>query len=94
MIFGGGLSADKIVITFIGVASTLVTAGYYLWFVWRVFFGTPSSMVEANNVDDPSVLQLTPIVILATLCLVWGLFPGSMLIFIRSAAELLTGIGG
>ncbi|MCW4040166.1 MAG: NADH-quinone oxidoreductase subunit M [Candidatus Bathyarchaeota archaeon] len=94
MIFGGGLSADKIVITFIGVASTLVTAGYYLWFVWRVFFGTPSPLVEANNVDDPSVLQLTPIVILATLCLVWGLFPGSMLIFIRSAAELLTGIGG
>jgi len=50
--------------------------------------------VETNAVEDPSVFQLVPIVILATLCLVWGLFPGSMLIFIRSAAELLTGLGG
>ena len=40
MIFGGGLASGKILITFLGIASTMITAGYYLWFIWRVFFGT------------------------------------------------------
>jgi NADH-quinone oxidoreductase subunit M len=92
MIFGGGLAAGKNLITLLGVVSTVITAGYYLWFVWRVFFGAVPEPLQA--VQDPPRQQLVPVVILATLCLVWGVFPGLMLTFIRPAADFLTSFLG
>ena len=92
MVFGGGLAADKILITFLGVASTLITAGYYLWFIWRVFFGRLPEALSA--VHDPPKLQLAAVVILATLCLAWGVLPGLMLTFIRPAADYLSSFAG
>ncbi len=92
MIFGGGLAAGKILITLLGVVSTVITAGYYLWFVWRVFFGSVPDPLQA--VQDPPLQQLVPVVILATLCLVWGILPGLMLTFVRPAADFLTSFLG
>jgi NADH-quinone oxidoreductase subunit M len=92
MIFGGGLASGKILVTFLGVASTMITAGYYLWFVWRVFFGaTPEGLSE---VQDPSFPQLLPILVLAAACILLGLLPGFALAFIRPAAEFLSGFTG
>jgi NADH-quinone oxidoreductase subunit M len=92
MIFGGGLASGKILITFLGVISTLITAGYYLWFIWRVFFGSvPENL---NNVKDPPRQQLIPLIILAVACLVLGLYPGPLLAVIRPAAEYLSSFLG
>jgi len=92
MIFGGGLASGKILITLLGVVSTILTAGYYLWFIWRVFFGSvPATLHE---VQDPPRQQLVAVVILATLSLVWGVFPSLMLTFIKPAADFLSGFTG
>jgi len=88
MIFGGGLASGKAAFTFIGVASTVITAGYLLWFAWRVFFGPLRKGME--SVEESSTSLLIPIVALTLLCVVLGIWPGLSLAFITPAAELLS----
>ena len=92
MIFGGGLASEKILFTFVGVASTMITAGYLLWFAWRVFFGSPPKALEGVEESSPPVLA--PIVVLAALCVLFGIWPGIFLEFIAPAAEFLSGFLG
>jgi NADH-quinone oxidoreductase subunit M len=88
MIFGGGLPSGKGLITIFGVLSTAITAGYYLWFAWRVFFGkTPQNLEFVNKV---SIRTLAPVIILATLSVLLGVMPGLMLEFIKPAADYLS----
>jgi len=88
MIFAGGLASGKIIFAFIGVASTLITASYLLWFAWKVFFGSvPKGM---SDVKESPIQLLIPIVALAVACTVLGIWPGLMLGFITPAAELLS----
>ena len=70
----------------------MITAGYYLWFIWRVFFGTIPE--ELSAVKDPSLFQLLPLLVLAGACILLGLLPGFVLAFIRPAAEFLSGFLG
>jgi len=88
MIFGGGLESKKNTFTFIGVASTMITAGYLLWFAWRVFFGAVPERLE--NVKESPPLLLAPIVVLASVSIVLGIWPGLLLQFVTPAAELLS----
>jgi len=92
MIFGGGLASGKVVFTFIGVASTVITSGYFLWFAWKVFFGPVPKNLE--NVKESSPLLLAPIVILASTSVILGIWPGIFLEFITPAAELLSSFRG
>jgi len=87
MIFAGGLASGKIGFAFIGVASTMVTAGYLLWFAWRVFFGAVPKRLE--HVTESSRLLLTPIVILALASIIFGIWPGLLLEYVTPAAETL-----
>ncbi|MFQ6064611.1 MAG: NuoM family protein [Candidatus Bathyarchaeia archaeon] len=88
MIFGGGLASGKGLITIFGVLSTVITAGYYLWFAWRVFFGaTPENL---NDVEEAPFTLLIPIIILATLSILLGVLPGLVLEYITPAAEYLS----
>ncbi|MCZ2809605.1 MAG: NADH-quinone oxidoreductase subunit M [Candidatus Bathyarchaeota archaeon] len=80
MIFSGGISSGKILITTIAVVSTVITAGYYLWFVWRVFFGTTPK--ELENTKEASWLLYIPIVVLAAIAFVLGIWPDLVLRFI------------
>ncbi|MFQ6095165.1 MAG: NuoM family protein [Candidatus Bathyarchaeia archaeon] len=88
MIFGGGLASGKTVFTFFGVASTLITASYLLWFAWRVFFGVLPKGLE--NVKESPTLLLIPMVVLMLLCVILGVWPGLMLELIAPAAEYLS----
>ncbi|MGD8544847.1 MAG: NADH-quinone oxidoreductase subunit M [Candidatus Bathyarchaeota archaeon] len=88
MIFGGGLASDKGLITIFAVLSTAITAGYYLWFAWRVFFGeTPENL---NDVTEGPFTLLIPLIILATLTVLLGVLPGLVLEYLGSAAEYLS----
>ncbi len=88
MIFGGGLASGKGLITIFGVLSTVITAGYYLWFAWRVFFGaTPENL---NDVEEAPFTLLLPVIILATLSVLLGVLPGLVLDYIAPAAEYLS----
>jgi len=77
MIFGGGLAAGKVLFTLIAVISSVITAGYYLWFVWRVFFGATPENLE--NVKEGSWLLLIPIVALTAATIVLGIWPDLLL---------------
>jgi len=77
MIFSGGIFSGKILITTVAVVSTAITAGYYLWFLWRVFFGTTPKRLE--NTRKPSWLMRIPIIILAVLAVVIGIWPDIVL---------------
>ena len=80
MIFSGGVSSGKILITVIALIGAVITAGYYLWFIWKVFFGpTPKNL---ENVKEESWLLYAPIVLLAATTLVLGLWPDLVLRFI------------
>jgi len=77
MIFAGGVSAGKILFTLIAVISSVITAGYYLWFAWRVFFGATPENLE--NVKEGSWLLLIPIVALTAATVVLGIWPDLLL---------------
>lgn len=88
MIFGGGLASGKGLITIFGVLSTVITAGYYLWFAWRVFFGeTPENL---KDVKKAPFTLLIPIIVLATLSILLGVLPGLVLEYITPAADYLS----
>jgi NADH-quinone oxidoreductase subunit M len=90
MIFGGALQSQKVVFAFIGVASTMITAGYLLWFAWKVFFGSVPKRLE--NVKESPRSLLASIVILASASVILGIWPGIFLEFITPAAELLSSL--
>ena len=92
MIFAGGLASGKAVFTFIGVASTVITAGYLLWFAWRVFFGpVPKAMAD---VEESSTSLLAPMIVLTLFCIIFGIWPGLFLTFVTPAAEYLSSFLG
>ena len=77
MIFSGGISSGKTLITTIAIVSTVITAGYYMWFLWRVFFGTTPKKLE--NTRKPSWLMRIPIIVLAVVAVVIGIWPDIVL---------------
>jgi NADH-quinone oxidoreductase subunit M len=87
MIFGGGLASGKVIFTFIGVVSTIITAGYLLQFGWQILFGPVPKKLE--NVKESPKWILAPIVVLATASIILGLWPGLALEFLKPAADYL-----
>jgi len=86
MIFAGGLASGKILLTFLGVASAMITPTYFLWFAWRIFFGSASENIK----EESHRTIMFPIIILALICIALGILPGLMLQFIAPAAESLS----
>jgi NADH-quinone oxidoreductase subunit M len=83
MIFGGGIAVEKTLLTLVAVISSIITAGYYLWFIWRVFFGAmPENL---GVVKEGSWQLLAPIVALAVVTVVLGLWPDLLLGLISAA---------
>jgi len=80
MIFSGGFASGKTFITVIAIVSTAITAGYYLWFLWRVFFGTTPKRLETTK--EVSWLMRIPMVFLAAAALLIGLWPDLVLRFL------------
>ncbi|MCW4019981.1 MAG: NADH-quinone oxidoreductase subunit L [Candidatus Bathyarchaeota archaeon] len=92
MILAGGFASGKVLITLVGVAGTVITTGYYLRFLWKVFLGpTPKKLRDAK--EAPLLLHI-PIVMLAATSVILGLFPGLMLEFVAPAAEYLSSLVG
>jgi len=77
MIFEGGIASLKVLLTLIAIVSSVITAGYYLWFIWRVFFGEVPEDLE--NVKEASWLLLIPIVALTAATVMLGIWPDLLL---------------
>ena len=92
MIFAGGFSSGKILITLIGIAGTVISTGYYLRFIWMIFFG--STRENLGCVTEASWLLHIPILMLVATSITFGLLPGLMLEFIAPAGEYLSALIG
>jgi NADH-quinone oxidoreductase subunit M len=60
-------------LSILGVISTAITAGYSLWAVKRIFFGKlPDAL---NEVTEPPTTVTIPLLVLAAISLLLGIFP-------------------
>jgi NADH-quinone oxidoreductase subunit M len=85
MIFAGGFAAGYTALASVAVAATIVTAGYYLRMIKRVFFGDcPANL--ANTKEAP-VSMLLPMSILTFLTVAFGIFAFVPLQVVYPAAE-------
>jgi len=97
MMFAGGISHElgvlegQNLLTFIATLSAVITAAYYLWFVWRVFFGKlPDNL---KDVKEASPVMWAPLLCLAIMAVVLGIYPQAALNLISAAAKLILGPG-
>jgi formate hydrogenlyase subunit 3/multisubunit Na+/H+ antiporter MnhD subunit len=68
------IGQGEMVLAVIAILSSVVTLAYFLKFLHGAFFGHPSP--AALRAKDPEGFMRWPLVILACLCLVTGVFPG------------------
>lgn len=71
----GGMDTARIIVSIITVTSALIlTAGYGLWTIERVFFGEASRAAESSH--EPPLLMLIPLIVLTVLAIALGIYPG------------------
>mgnify|MGYP000453936900 CR=1 FL=1 len=93
LIFTGAFSTGHFFIAALAVISTVITAGYILWMVRKVFFGPPKEAFE--NVKDPPLTMLAPMAFLAFLAVLLGFYPDLVLrMLVPAAKEIESLIGG
>lgn len=74
--FNGALQAGsfaRIALSFIAIISTALTAGYSLWAVRRIFFGKLPA--ELGEVKEAPLTMTVPILVLAIISIILGIFP-------------------
>jgi NADH-quinone oxidoreductase subunit M len=70
---GGETAMVWLVVSMLAVISTIVTAGYALWTMKRVFFGQLPE--ELSRVKEGSPYMLAPIIFMAAVTILFGVFP-------------------
>ncbi len=88
MIFSGGFHTAHIGLSIVTLFGSLFTVAYALWFVGRIFFGTPP---EGLTVDAVPLAMLAPTVFLAFLSLIEGLIPAPVFAWVSRELPLLLG---
>jgi len=83
-----GISLDLIVAA-AGILATVLTAVYGLWTVRRVFFGPCPDPLK--DIVDPPLTVLVPLVVLAALTMLLGIYPRLALDFLSPAIQSLLG---
>lgn len=64
--------------TILGASGIVITAGYILWMVERVFFGPSKPEQGLEHVGDAKGLDLVPLVTLVALIIVVGVYPSTL----------------
>jgi len=74
LIFAGGFQRPEFqLVTAIALISTIITAAYYLWLIYRLFFGQRPQHLE--NVKEAPLTMLIPMAVLAALAVLFGIMP-------------------
>jgi NADH-quinone oxidoreductase subunit M len=89
LIFAGGLSTGKVAITVFALISTVLTAGYYLWASWRIFFGPLRE--DLREATDPPWQQSLPLLLLAFIVITIGVYPEAFMNHIVRGVEHILG---
>jgi len=79
----------RLALSFLGVVSTALTAGYSLWAVKRIFFGKLPD--ELANVTEASWLVTGPLLVLASVSLILGIYPDLVERFLLPAVKMILG---
>jgi NADH-quinone oxidoreductase subunit M len=82
-------SMFRIAISALAVISTALTAGYSLWAVKRIFFGQLPE--ELNSVTEAPWIVTGPLLVLAIVSLIIGIFPQPVLQLLTSAVKVILG---
>ncbi|MHA1654574.1 MAG: complex I subunit 4 family protein [Candidatus Thorarchaeota archaeon] len=101
MMFYGGFQAAMVsesgigslpffVLAILAVSSSILSAGYMLRFVWRVFLGPVPETME--SVSEAGRSMTLPMVVLGALIVLFGIFPGIALDVIVPAVQGLSGL--
>jgi formate hydrogenlyase subunit 3/multisubunit Na+/H+ antiporter MnhD subunit len=89
---GAVVSYPFLILSVLAVSSSILSAGYMLRFLWKVFLGPHPD--ELENVTETSRWMLVAMVALAILVVVYGIFPGLAMDVIGGAVEHISGIIG
>jgi len=90
MIFAGGFKAGYTILAALAIVATIVTAGYYLRMVKRVFFGEcPENLTHTK---EAPLSMLLPMSILTFLTVAFGIFAFAPLQIVYPAAEAIAKI--
>jgi NADH-quinone oxidoreductase subunit M len=79
----------RIGLSILGVTSTAITAGYSLWAVKRIFFGKLPE--ELSNVTEPPITVTGPLLVLAIVSVVLGIFPDLVERMLLPAVKVIVG---
>jgi NADH-quinone oxidoreductase subunit M len=79
----------RIALSFLGVVSTALTAGYSLWAVKRIFFGTLPD--ELNNVVEAPLVVTGPLLVLGAVSLILGIYPDLVEKLLLPAVKMILG---
>lgn len=66
----------KLVTVIVGILVSILTAGYGLWTVRRIFYGEPNE--KYKDVRDPEWEMLIPIVTMTVLAIILGVYPAPL----------------
>ncbi len=80
----------RLVIAFLGVVATAITAGYSLWTLRRIFFG-PTNGTTADVKEAPWTVTL-PLIVLSIVTIVLGIYPEPVLGGLLNAAKGIRGL--
>jgi NADH-quinone oxidoreductase subunit M len=79
----------RLVLSSLGVMSTAITAGYSLWAVKRIFFGKlPDAL---SGVKEAPITVTGPMIVLAVLSVVLGIFPDLVERLLLPAVKVIIG---
>ncbi len=114
LIFAGTFQAGYTLFAILGVMSTALTAGYYLWTIKRMFFGPDSKELDImydryikgieipdegiprrfEDVQESPAIMIFPMLLVASLVVILGIFPWIVLQMIYPISETLSNLIG
>jgi len=90
MIFLGVIKAGYLPIALIGLASSIITMGYYLWTIRRIFFQEIRRGLEGAH--DPPFTMIVPLLVSGIILVLLGVYPqlalGLLSLYIQTTAQM------
>jgi len=87
---GGIARPEFFVLSILAVSSSIVSAGYMLRYLWKVFLGPHPDALE--DVKESSRWMTVPMIILGSLIVIFGIFPGLALDVITPGVQAISQI--
>jgi NADH-quinone oxidoreductase subunit M len=82
-------STLRVILSFLAVLSTILTAGYSLWAVRRIFFGHLPAELDA--VRDPPLTMTIPMLVLSVISILIGILPDIVEHSLLPAVKIIVG---